>query len=285
MTARGTIAALALCIGGAAGAAAASDATLGQAVDRPLDCSAPAEMTKLMARLPNTAQAIRRGGELSIVAIGSSSTEGVGASDRRNSYPAQLAAELRRRWPQLAIAVVNKGVGGEEAQQMVDRFERDVLPYRPNLVIWQVGSNYTLRHANLDAYADILRKGIRRLRAARADVVLMDMQYAPKVIDRPLHRRMVETMAAIAQDMKVAIFHRFAVMRHWVTSGRFGMEEIVSRDRLHMNDTSYRCIGRLLAGSVTAAARASLVSPADGAAAARGGFAVAGTGSRPAPPR
>jgi lysophospholipase L1-like esterase len=252
---------------------------------RSLDCSAPAEITQLTAGLPNTARAIRRGEELSIVAIGSSSTEGVGASDRRNAYPAQLAAELKRRWPQLTIEVVNKGVGGEEAQQMVDRFERDVLPYHPNLVIWQVGSNYTLRHANLDAYADVVRKGIRRLKAARTDVVLMDMQYAPKVLDRPLHRRMVETMGAIARDMKVALFHRFAVMRHWVTSGRFGMEEIVSRDRLHMNDTSYRCIGRLLAGSVTTAARASLVSPADGAAAARGGFAVAGTGLRPAGPR
>ena len=285
MTARRIIVVLALCIGWAAGAAAAPDAMLQHAAAPPLDCSAPAEITQLTAGLPNTARAIRRGEELSIVAIGSSSTEGVGASDRRNAYPAQLAAELKRRWPQLAIEVVNKGVGGEEAQQMVDRFERDVLPYHPNLVIWQVGSNYTLRHANLDAYADVVRKGIRRLKAARTDVVLMDMQYAPKVLDRPLHRRMVETMGAIARDMKVALFHRFAVMRHWVTSGRFGMEEIVSRDRLHMNDTSYRCIGRLLAGSVTTAARASLVSPADGAAAARGGFAVAGTGLRPAGPR
>lgn len=262
---------------GPAADAAAQESKLDLAARGRLDCSAPAEMTRLRSRLPNTAQAIRRGEELSIVAIGSSSTEGVGAIDRRNTYPAQLAAELERRWPQLDIEVVNKGVGGEDAQQMVDRFERDVLPYKPQLVIWQVGSNYTLRHADLDAYASVIRNGIRRLKAARADVVLMDMQYAPKVLAKPLHRRMVEIMGAIAEDTKVAIFHRFAVMRHWVTSGKFGMEEIVSRDRLHMNDTSYRCIGRLLAGSLTAAAHASLLSPADGAAAARGGIAVAGT--------
>ncbi len=241
------------------------------------DCSAPGELTQLRTTLPNTARAIRRGEALSIVAIGSSSTEGVGATSRANSYPAQLAAELGRRWPQLDIAVINKGVGGEEAQQMVARFERDVLPYRPQLVIWQVGSNYALRHHDLDAYADTVRKGVRRLQAAQADVVLMDMQYAPKLLERTLHRHILDTMGAIARDTKVAVFQRFAVMRHWVTSGRFGIDEIVARDRLHMNDTSYRCIGRLLAGSLTAAARASLVSPADGAAAARGGFAWAGT--------
>jgi lysophospholipase L1-like esterase len=240
----------------------------------------PGEITQLKAKLPNTARAIRRGEALSIVAIGSSSTEGVGASNPHNAYPPQLAAELGRRWPNLAIKMVNKGIGGEDAQQMVDRFDRDVLPYRPHLVIWQAGSNYALRHSDLDAYADVIRKGIRRLRAAHADVVLMDMQYAPRLLAKPLHRRVVEVMTAIAQDMKVSIFHRFAVMQHWVTSGRFAMDEIISRDRLHMNDTSYRCIGRLLAGSLTAAARASLVSPADGAAAARGDFALAGPAIR-----
>jgi lysophospholipase L1-like esterase len=265
--------------------AGAYEPRLGVPAGPPADCSVPLEMTQLETQLPNTARAIRNREALSIVAIGSSSTEGVGASNQQNTNPAQLAAELTRRWPQRAIAVVNKGVGGEDAQQMLDRFERDVLPFRPHLVIWQVGSNYTLRHSDLDAYADVIRKGIRRLKAARADVVLMDMQYAPKVLARPLHRRMIETMSAIARDTKVAIFHRFAVMQHWVTSGRFGMEDIISRDRLHMNDTSYRCIGRLLAGSVTAAARASLVSPAAGAAAARGGVSVAGTGQPRDPSR
>lgn len=271
---------LGLWIGAAAGAAIAADPLPNMADGRQLDCSAPADVTRLTARLPNTARAIRRGEGLSIVAIGSSSTEGVGAQDHRNAYPAQLAAELMRRWPKLDIEVVNKGIGGEDARQMVARFERDVLPYRPQLVIWQVGSNYTLRHTDLDAYAAIIRKGIALLRAARTDIVLMDPQYAPKVLERPLHRRMVDTMGTIAKDMKVAVFHRFAVMRHWVVSGRYGMEEIVSRDRLHMNDASYRCIGRLLAGSVTVAARAALLSPADGAAAARGGFTATGAAIR-----
>src|SRR4029453_10647460 len=106
-----------------------------------LRCTAPEAVTHFKVSLPNTARAIRRGEALVIVAIGSSSTQGVGASDQAHTYPALLAEELQRRWSRLAVTVVNKGVGGETADQMLARFTRDVLPYRPQLVIWQTGSN------------------------------------------------------------------------------------------------------------------------------------------------
>lgn len=222
----------------------------------PLDCTAPEDVTRFKRALPNTARAIRKGELLTIVAIGSSSTEGVGASRDERSYPAQLAHALRQQWPDLKIVVINKGVGGEDAQQMLRRFETDVLAYHPQLVIWQVGSNYALRHQDLDAYEAILRKGISRLRATDTDVILMDLQYAPRVLDKPVHKRVVTTMGELANDLKVAVFRRFAIMRHWITSGKYRMEQIVARDRLHMNDASYACIGKLLARSVSTAARA-----------------------------
>src|SRR5215831_20045394 len=111
-----------------------------------LRCTAPEAVTRFKVSLPNTARAIRRGEALVIVAIGSSSTQGVGASDEAHTYPALLAEELRRRWPRLDVTVVNKGVGGEDAEQMLARFTRDVLPYHPQLVIWQTGSNSVLQN-------------------------------------------------------------------------------------------------------------------------------------------
>lgn len=228
----------------------------GGSADDGLRCSAPAELTRFRVPLPNTARAIRRGEALVIVAIGSSSTEGVGASDPAHSYPARLAEELRRRWPRLAVTVVNKGVGGEQAAQMLARFERDVLPYRPQLVIWQTGSNQVLRGGDVDAYARTVREGIGRLKAARIDVVLMDPQFAPRVLARPTHAVIVDSIGAMANDTKVALFRRFAVMRHWISSGQYRVEDVVARDGLHMNDASYGCIARLLADSLATAARA-----------------------------
>jgi len=272
---------IAACATGLTGGAAYAQDPYGDSVgDGGLNCTAPDDVTRFKARLPNTARAIRRRQPLTIVAIGSSSTEGVGATDKAMTYPAQLALALRQRWPDLSVQVINKGVGGEDARQMLARFEKDVLPYKPQLVIWQVGSNYTLRSTDLEAYAAILRKGINRLRAAHTDVILMDLQYAPRVLKKPIHRQMIDTMGALANDLKVAIFRRFAIMRYWVSSGRYDFDDVVTRDHLHMNDASYSCIGKLLADSVTAAARAVRPSPAEGAAAARSGFVTPQTSMR-----
>jgi lysophospholipase L1-like esterase len=211
-------------------------------------------MTRFKVKLLNTSQAIHLHKHLVIVAVGSSSTEGIGASDGEHTYPARLAEELRHRWPRLAIDVLNKGVRGEVASEMLARFERDVLPYHPQLVIWQTGSNHTLRSDSIDGYADTVRSGIRRLKEAGADVILMDPQFAPRVLARPMHLPVVDSLAALASDNQVALFRRFAVMQHWISSGQYKLEEIVSRDGLHMNDLSYACIARLLAGSLAAAA-------------------------------
>jgi acyl-CoA thioesterase I len=233
------------------------------AVHPALRCTAPDGVTRFKVTLPHTARAIRRGEALVIVAIGSSSTQGVGASEQARTYPALLAEELRRRWPRLAVTVVNKGVGGETAEQMLARFTRDVLPYRPQLVIWQTGSNEALVSQDVQGYENTVREGIARLKATDVDVVLMDPQYAPRVLGRPQHQTIVDTIRRVANDLNVAVFQRFAVMRQWVTSGEYRMEDILSRDQLHMNDASYHCIARLLADSLTSAALATLRQVAD----------------------
>lgn len=237
-----------------------------QAAPRAMECSAPANVLRLKVKLPNTARTIRRGKELVIVAIGSSSTEGTGASSKENAYPERLSRELAQRWPHLRLRVYNEGVGGETAREMLARFETDVMVHRPHLVIWQVGSNALLNERNLEEYATTIRKGVARLRAAKTDIILMDPQFAPVVVAQPMHRRLIASMGAIANDLKVGLFQRFAVMRHWVSSGKTRIEDVVSRDRLHMNDASYRCIARLLADSVTATAIEGMgLTPADAA--------------------
>ena len=227
-------------------------------------------LTRFRVALPNTARAIRGGRKLVIVAIGSSSTEGVGASDAAHAYPAVLAEELRRRWPRLTVTVINKGVSGEVISQAVARFEHDVLPHRPQLVIWQTGSHHALGAGDVETYARAIREGIGRLKAGRMDVVLMDPQFAPRVLARPLHARVVDAIGVAANETKVALFRRFAVMRHWISSGQYKMDDVVSRDGLHLNDVSYTCIARLLADSLAAAAAAV---PADEAAAHEPGAA------------
>lgn len=254
----------------AAGSCAAVVAAAGPAVapawaaPKAMECTAPHEVLRLGAKLSNTARAIRRDEQLIIVAIGSSSTEGVGATSRANSYPARFARELSQRWPKLRLKVINEGVGGETAGEMLARFETDVMAHDPHLVIWQAGSNALLLEQGLDEYLEVLREGLMRLKTARTDVIVMDPQFAPMVIAQPLHRRLIDATADLANDLRVGLFQRFEVMRHWISSGKTRIEDVISRDRLHMNDASYRCIARLLADSVSTAVReGASLTPAD----------------------
>jgi acyl-CoA thioesterase I len=77
-------------------------------------CSGPAELARFTHPLRHTARRLASGGPLVIVAIGSSSTNGAGASSPAASYPSRLAVELKQRFPGHDITVLNRGVNGEQ---------------------------------------------------------------------------------------------------------------------------------------------------------------------------
>ena len=105
--------------------------------------------------------------KLTIVAIGSSSTQGVGASSPAASYPSRLEAELRKRFPQVDIRVINRGKGGEDAPEELARLERDVIAEHPDLVIWQLGTNAVLRRDDLGRRRRCAAARHRRAQAER----------------------------------------------------------------------------------------------------------------------
>ena len=195
---------------------------------------------------------------LTIVAIGSSSTEGVGASGPEMSYPSQFVAALRRRLPTQPLSMVNKGISGETEQDMVARFDRDVFAAHPDLVIWQLGTNTVLRDSAIEPMRELVKAALQQLRQANIDVVLMDLQYAPMVLTHPGYDEMEHTLSLIGKEEDVPIFPRFAVMRHWVSADKIDMAMMLASDGLHLNDLGYHCIANLLADGVVDAALPSL---------------------------
>jgi acyl-CoA thioesterase-1 len=230
--------------------AAVLAAAAAPAEGRETDCEAPPGLARLTAPLPALQAKLLRHLPATIVAIGSSSTSGAGASSPAHTYPAQLQAELLRRFPGARLTVYNKGVGGQTSAEMVARFERDVLALAPDLVIWQVGTNTVLRNLDVAEHDRIVRAGIARLQSTGLDLVLMDMQYAPMVVARAGHATMEERLAAAAADARISLFSRFAIMRHWIEKDGIEPDRLIKRDGLHLNDYGYGCIGRLLAASI-----------------------------------
>jgi lysophospholipase L1-like esterase len=220
----------------------------------PPACIIPPDQARLDYPLPHTARLLAAGKPIKIVALGSSSTYGAGASSSAAAYPNRLAQELARRFPGQEFTVLNRGVNGEEITDMLKRLDTSVLAEHPDLVLWQVGTNSVLRDRALPPHVGELHEGLRRLQASGADVVLIDPQYAPRVIAKPNCENMVKLISASAKAEHVSVFHRFELMRRWYSASHLAFETFVSADGLHMNDWSYACLAKALGMAISEAA-------------------------------
>jgi lysophospholipase L1-like esterase len=225
----------------------------------PAACAAPAALTQLAQPLNRLHNKLRAGDPIRIMALGSSSTAGAGASTQANSYPSRLEVELRALMPKADITVINRGVNGDESAQMLARFEQTVDTDKPDLILWQVGSNALLRDHPLEPSAKLINQGVERMKSLGADVVLIDPQFAPKVLAKIDVDDMVELIETAAKHASVNLFHRFATMRYWRQAANIPYNVILSEDELHMNDWSYGCLAKLLAHSIAEASNRSTV--------------------------
>jgi lysophospholipase L1-like esterase len=214
-------------------------------------CLPPKGGSKSMGSLPRVASKLVAGQPVVIVAFGSSSTAGYGATSPEFNYPNRLAAQLRRQYPTANIAVVNAGKGGEDAPEMMKRLETSVLDMHPDLVIWQVGTNAVLRNLDPAETAKLVEEGIGRIQAAGADVVLIDPQYSPRVNEHAESAgKMMSLLNKVAELRKVGVFPRFAVMKDWHEKQAIPIENFVIADGLHMSDWGYACFAQLLGDDI-----------------------------------
>lgn len=214
-------------------------------------CLPPKGGATSMGSLPHVAAKLASGQPVTIIAFGSSSTQGYGSTSPEFNYPNRLAAQLRRQYAGADITVLNHGVGGEDAPEMMKRLQTSVIDAKPDLVIWQVGTNAVLRNLDPADTANMVEDGVARIQAAGADLVLVDPQYSPRVTEHAESAsRMVRLLSRVAQLRHVGIFPRFEVMRQWHDRQALPIDSFVIADGLHMNDWGYACFAQLLGDDI-----------------------------------
>jgi acyl-CoA thioesterase I len=217
-------------------------------------CHDGGHLARLSAPLARMSRLIAAGHPVSIMALGSSSTAGAGASSPAASYPSRLEAELKARFPNAAITVSNRGLNGDEARGMLARFDEAAAADKPDVILWQVGTNAVLRDNPLGQMDRLINEGLARMKATGADVVLIDPQFAPKVIAKADADDMVSLIAAAATRRGIDLFPRFAIMRDWREHDAIPFTAFLSPDSLHMNDWGYACVAKLLGNAIAEAA-------------------------------
>lgn len=220
-------------------------------VFRRVPCAGPKSGTYLEGSLPHIAKKLAASAQVTIVAFGSSSTAGFGVSSPAFTYPNRLAEQLRRKFPKAEITVLNRGIGGEEVPQMMKRLQAAVLDAKPDLVIWQVGTNAVIRGFDPAETERLISDGVEQMRATGADVVLIDPQYAPQVTARTDRaNRMVGLISRVAHLERVGLFPRFEVMKDWYNTQDDSYTTFTYQDGLHMNDWGYACFAQLLGDTI-----------------------------------
>jgi len=214
-------------------------------------CGVPMSKLAETAPLPHLAAALKNKKTIEIIAIGSSSTQGVGASRLDHTYPFQLQDILEKTFKGHDIYITNSGLGGELAAATAERIRTDVTAKHPDLVLWQVGTNDALAGVPVAEFRTTLRDTIRWLKEHGIDTALIGLQYCPTVEKSARHKLIERVIRKVAAAENVPVVRRYDAME-FLTNSKF--EDLLSPDRLHQNDLGYRCMAEHVGRAVVVSA-------------------------------
>ena len=206
------------------------------------------------ALLPKVAEAIKAGGPLNILVVGSrSSTINVSANtSEAAAYPRQMQAALKEKLPSIEVNLSVEIQAKKTAEEVAAGLSKLVESKKPTLVIWQTGTVDAMRSIDPDDFRAAVDEGVVALREAGADALLINPQYSPRTESMISASAYIDNMRVVAQEHEVPLFDRFALMQMWSEAGEFDLFTAVHSSELAKRVHS--CLGRALAQFVVAAA-------------------------------
>jgi acyl-CoA thioesterase-1 len=221
-------------------------------------CKAPDVYLPSAGRLERTRAHLKSRRPIRILAIGSSSTQGVGASSPAAAYPAQLEVALAMRFPGQQIIVVNAGIAGETADLTVARLDAELAHSKPDLVLWQVGTNDAMTASVSETgFVSAVEQGVKSIEQHGCDVIIIDQQFFKKAENPARYERFVSILERVARERRLDLFSRNRLMKYWERSLTGGVAAMLNKDGFHMNDRGYACVAELLANHIKESASAS----------------------------
>lgn len=245
---RWTVAALLLLLSATAQAQGTPDTT-------PTACRFPDDLAMSGMSLPAVRAAITARRVLTILTIGGSSTAGLAAQGSEFTYPARLAEHLRHRLPGMEINVVNRGLAASPTRARVDRLATDLAQTHPDLVIWAPGSSEAGMSEDPGGFIDSLQEGVEKIRTAHADLILIDLQYAPSIARVVNLSDYNNAIAGVARAEDVPLLRRSELMRRWNDDGSFALDTTPPSQRVPVIRRLFDCIALGLADGIVGAGR------------------------------
>jgi hypothetical protein len=215
------------------------------------ECPVPERFYASQPTLTKTTKALAGGRNVVITALGGSSTTGYAAGGLALSWPARLNSALAEKFPAARTKVVNLAVERQTAKRALQRLDRDVFPLKPALVVWETGTMEAVRGINVDEFRDTVQDGITEIRAAGAEVVLMNMQFSRETDTVINFSPYLVALRELADGHDVPLFRRHGIMRHWAEIGTLDLRAREGEKSREVAVKLYECLGRAMANFVT----------------------------------
>lgn len=253
------------------------------AVPIPAKCLTPDDAAGAPTPLPHVATALRPGGTLNVLAIGSAnlfrpegsiapgslisqSVEGAATSTvpsaqiitdspSGTAFPQQMATTLERLVPGVTVKITVRGgrglSAGDQLKLMSEMLEHD----KYQLVLWQTGTVEAVRNFPPSEFAQILTDGVEKVGEAQADLVLVDPQFSRFLQTNSNIEPYEQAFQVVGSMPNVLIFHRFDLMRSWVSDNQIDLERTPKAGRLTAVEQLHACLGGQLARLVLGGVR------------------------------
>jgi hypothetical protein len=220
--------------------------------EAPQECLVAQHQVEHIFPLPQVARAIVAK-QLNVLVIGAGSSTLPDRNGASSAYPARLQAALTELLPGVTVKVAADVKPRRTAIAMVQTLKGALAAAKPALVIWETGTVDAIHAVDPDQFNDALVQGIGMVRAAGADLVLVNAQYSPRTESMIALGSYVDDMRWVALQHEVPLFNRFEIMKLWADLGTFNF--IDAPNKFDMAKRVHNCIGWLLAGLVTEAAK------------------------------
>lgn len=179
-----------------------------------------------------------------VIAFGSSNTELHWHSLGHFNWFSWLSSAMRE-WIGRHITTINQGIGGETSEDLLQRIDRDVVSFNPNLVIITIGGNDTWKGLTIQEYQEFLTQTIEKIKEVNAIPVLQtyycllyhDMD---KVFQR--FPKFVDINRKLSKEMNIPLIDQYKYFSPFYKNDPENYKKIMI-DGLHVNPIGNALMG------------------------------------------
>src|SRR5262245_8064346 len=149
----------------------------------------------------------------------------------------------------LDVEIINRGVSGELVRDAQERLKVQVALNRPDLVLWQVGTNDALMQTPVDSFEQTVTDTVRWVKEHNVDIVLVGLHYARQMAGDPHYQAIRASVQRIAEREKVMRIGYYEAMETIMRAR--SMAALPQSDEFTLTESGYLCLAQYVARTIT----------------------------------